>query len=58
MIRMYGWSEMIYGSLQTEFMVAKHNGHIHIYGTLIFSNIIVYGSEPINNDNQIIWMML
>ena len=40
---------MIYGSLQAQFMEAKHNGHIHRYGTPIFGNIVVYLSKPIDN---------
>ena len=42
---------MIYGSLQTEFVEAKHNGHIHECGTPIF---VVCVSEPINVNNQIL----
>ena len=49
---------MVYGSPQAEFMVTKHTGHIHRYGTPFFGNIIVYVSKPINNDNnQILWRL-
>ena len=48
---------MIYGSLQAAFMETKHIDHIHSYGTPIFGNIVVYVSKPINNDNQILWVL-
>ena len=48
---------MIYGSLQAEFMETKHNGYIHRYRTPIFGNIFVNVSEPINNNNQILWRL-
>ena len=48
---------MIYGSLQTEFMETKHNSYIHRYRTPIFGNIFVNVSEPINNNNQILWRL-
>ena len=31
--------------------MCQHNGHIHRYGAPIFDNIVVYVSEPINNNN-------
>ena len=42
---------MNYGSLHTEFVEAKHNGHIHGCGTPIF---VVYVSAPININKQIL----
>ena len=48
---------MIYGSLQSEFMEIKYNGHIHRYGTPIFGKIVVYISKPINNSDQIFWRL-
>ena len=48
---------MIYGSLQAKFMETKHNSLIHKYGILIFGEIVVYVSKPINNDNQLIWRL-
>ena len=55
MTRLLRWSVMSYGSLRAEFVETKHNGHIHRYGTLIFDDIaVVYVSQPINNNNQIL----
>ena len=45
---------MIYVSLQAKFMMTKHNDHIYRFGTPIFGNIVVYVSNPINADNQIL----
>ena len=44
---MHGWKEsmMVYGTLQTEFIEAKHNVYIHRYGTHSFGNSIVYISN-------------
>ena len=44
---------MYYGSLQAEWC-AKHNGHIHRLGTIIFVNIVVYVSKPIKNNNYFV----
>ena len=43
---------IIYGNLQVELMETKHNGHIHMFGTHIVGNIVVYVSKPIHNNNQ------
>ena len=38
---------MIYGSLQAEFKETKYNGHIHMCGTPVFGEIVVYISKPV-----------
>ena len=48
---------MMYGSLQAKLMETAHNSLIHKYGISIFSEIFVYVSKPINNDNQLIWRL-
>ena len=40
--RIHRWSLTIYGSLQSEFMETKYNGHIRRYVTPLFSEIAVY----------------
>ena len=52
MARIHGWSVMIYGSLQAEFMETKYNSHIHGYGTSVFGKIVDI-SKSIDNNNQI-----
>ena len=47
---------MIYGSIQAEFM-ETNIGHIHRYGTPIFGNNVIYVFKPIQNENQILWML-
>ena len=51
MARILRWSQMVYGSLQAEFMETKYN--IHIHGYLFFSKIVVYIYKSMNNNNQI-----
>ena len=48
---------MIYGNLQAESIETKQNGHIHRYGKLIFGKIVVYVSEPTNNNDQTLWRL-
>ena len=57
MARMHGWSVIIYGSLQDEFMETKYNSHIHGYGTSVFGKTVVNISKSINNSNQIFWRL-
>ena len=46
---------MIYGNMQAELMETKRSGYIHMYGTPIVDDIVVYVSKLINNDSQILW---
>ena len=55
MTRIHKWSIVIYGSLEAKFIEIDHGGHIHRYGTPI--DIVVYVSNPINDDNQILWRL-